>query len=269
MNAKKKYALNRLKYCLSPFLVDFLRLMRCSPKLYKYRKILARNREWRNRYENDAVLIVGNGPSLKGVDPEWIVGQKVIVMNNFFLAEWSHRVKPVAVCFGEPPSSAAWEDPHKIFEKTVSESYWLHIDNIGRNGMQEIDYQLNYVLPGVEPRLFGEREIDLSGLSIGYQNTGILAIEIALYMGFKTIKLVGFDHDWLASPEFSRHFYSQEKDDTDLIGSLSYLELIYSTARTWEGYYALDRAAKAHNATIVNCSQRSFLDVFERRNELE
>lgn len=269
MNAKKNYALNRLKYYLSPFLVDFLRLMRCSPKLYKYRQILARNREWRNRYENDAVLIVGNGPSLKGVDPEWIVGQKVIVMNNFFLAEWSHRVKPVAVCFGEPPSSGAWEDPHKIFEKTVSESYWLHIDNIGRSGVQEIDYQLNYVLPGVEPRLFGDREIDLSGLSIGYQNTGILAIEIALYMGFKTIKLVGFDHDWLASPEFSRHFYSQEKDDTDLIGSLSYLELIYSTARTWEGYYALDRAAKAHNATIVNCSQRSFLDVFEKRNELE
>ena len=86
MNAKKNYALNRLKYYLSPFLIDFLRLMRSLPKLYKYRQILARNREWRNRYKNDAVLIVGNGPSLKGVDPEWIVGQKVIVMNNFFLA---------------------------------------------------------------------------------------------------------------------------------------------------------------------------------------
>ncbi len=253
-----------LKYMVSPFIREFLRYLQNQVKFLFKRKVLQRNQIWRNRYLNDEVIVVGNGPSLRQMDPASLVNKNVIVMNNFYRAEWAKTITPVATCFGEPPNSPSWEDPTAIFDMTPSSSYWLHIDNIKKGGPLSFDERFNYVLPGIEPRLFGHSAIRLDRLSVGYQNTGILAIEVALYMGFKSIKLIGFDHDWLASPEFSRHFYSDEKDATDMLGRLTYLELIKSAERTWEGYYAMDRASKTQGARIVNCSSHSFLDVFDR-----
>ncbi len=253
-----------LKYMISPFLGDFARYIQRQVTFLLNRKILRRNQAWRNRYLNDEVVVVGNGPSLRQLDHAYLMNKKVIVMNNFYRGAWAKKIRPVATCFGEPPNSSAWEDPTVIFEMTPSDSYWLHFDNIKKGGPLNFDERFNYVLPGIGPRLFRQSEVRLDRLSLSYENTGILAIEIALYMGFKLITLVGFDHDWLASPEFSRHFYSDQKDATDMIGRLSYLNLINSAGRTWQGYYALDRASKSHGARIVNCSTHSFLDVFER-----
>lgn len=253
-----------LKYMVSPFTRAALRYVQNWSISLQYRNILQRNVRWRNRYVGEEVVVAGNGPSLRSMDVDYLAGKNVIVMNNFYRGEWAKTVTPVATCFGEPPNSPAWEDPTVIFENTPSESYWLHISNIARKGPLAFDERFSYVLPGIEPKLFQTWPIRLDKLAVGYQNTGILAIQVALYMGFKSIKLVGFDHDWLASPEFSRHFYSDEKDPTDMLGTFSYLDLIKSAERTWEGYYAMDRAAKAHGARITNCSTKSFLDVFPR-----
>jgi hypothetical protein len=38
-----------------------------------------------------------------------------------------------------------------------------------------------------------------------------MAIMVALYMGFKVVKLLGFDHDWLVSKGISPHFYEEKK----------------------------------------------------------
>ena len=83
-------------------------------------------------------------------------------------------------------------------------------------------------------------------------------------MGFGRIVLLGFDHDWLASPKYSRHFYSNDKDGSDIIGTLNYLDIIEMGRRMWTIYYKLKGIARSHGATIYNMTKDSYLDVFER-----
>jgi hypothetical protein len=89
---------------------------------------------------------------------------------------------------------------------------------------------------------------------------------VAMHMGFNKILLHGFDHDWLATKDYSRHFYSNEQDDTDFLGTFSYHEIICVMERMWRIYIKLDQVSKRQEIKILNCSRGSFLDVFERHD---
>jgi hypothetical protein len=251
---------------LPPLVVDGVRAARQLARYPKYRALLSRNHAWHGRYDSRSVYVLGNGPSVRSIDRRSLESRELIVMNNFHRAAWKDEVRPVAHCIGEPPSSTAWVDPSEAIRGTNALSYWLNLAASKHIGVVPPTKQLHFVLAGFEPRLWGERRVLLHKVALGFQTTAILAIEVALYMGFKDIRLVGFDHDWLASPDYSRHFYSGEPDREDKLGTLQYLQILRFVTRMWEGYYALQRAAVAHGATIVNVTEGSYLDVFERRN---
>jgi hypothetical protein len=254
-----------LKDWLPPLLVDGLRAARSWLQVPRVRALLRANGEWRDRYAGEPVYIIANGPSVGRFDRSLLAGTRVIVMNNFHKASWKDEVHPVAHCIGEPPDSRAWIDPSEAINGTACDSYWLCAAAHGHVRSAASDKRLHYVLAGYEPRIWGERPIRLDRLTLGYQTTAQLAIQVALHMGFKEIRLLGFDHDWLASPEFSRHFYSDEKDPEDGLGTFAYYELITFSQRMWEAYYALLRAGTAHGARIINMTDGSYLDVFPRQ----
>lgn len=249
---------------IPPAVADGLRGLRQWCLFPKYRKILSRNLVWKDRYAGKRVYVIGNGPSLAAVDRRLLAGEYVVVMNNFHKAEWKDEVRPVAHCFGEPPTSPSWLDPSELFNETDSESYWVIASAHGLVGALKQGKHVNCMMPGIEPRIWGRRRLKLDKVTLGFQTTAQLAIQVALYMGFTDIRLLGFDHDWLASPQYSKHFYSDEPDPEDRLGILKYYELIRYSLRIWECYYALRTAAEAHGAKIVNMTDGSYLDVFQR-----
>lgn len=255
---------NILKAVLSPFLLDVLRLARQSARYPKYRALLQSNLEWKNRYSGQLVYVVANGPSVSLIDRNILKNQKVIVMNSFHRAEWQHEVHPVAHCIGEPPDSGAWHDFTETIVGTNSDSYWFNIIAYSEVNRLVENKKLNYIFAAREPSIWGRRPIELHKFALGYQTTAQMAIQVALYMGFKEIRLLGFDHDWLASPQYSRHFFSDELQPDDKLGTHSYYDLIRFSLRMWEGYFALDRASRMHSAKIINMTAGSYLDVFPR-----
>ena len=248
-----------------PLVADLLRACRGWLRFLRLRPVLGLNREWAGRFQGERVYIIANGPSVATVDRGLFRGEKVITMNNFHRADWKHEVESVAHCFGEPPGTPGWLEPAECINGTSSASYWVNAAAYGHFKGIHPDKKLYYVLAGIEPSVWGKRSVDLTGLGLGFQTTAQLAIEVALFMGFKEIRLLGFDHDWLASPQFSKHFYSNERDPEDALGTFPYYDIIKSSLRMWEGYYALERAAASHGALIVNMTDGSFLDVFPRR----
>jgi hypothetical protein len=250
---------------LPPSLVDGLRVVRAYARYAGCRGLLQANLKWKDRYSGERVYVIANGPSVAGVDRRILSSERLIVMNNFHLAAWKDDVRPVAHCMGEPPGSPSWMDPSPMINGTRSDSYWFISAARGLATAVEPGKEINYVLAGTEPRMWGKWKIHLDKPTLGFQTTAQMAIEVALYMGFKDIRLLGFDHDWLASPQYSKHFYSDEKDPEDALGERSYFELIQYSMRMWEAYFALAKAAQAHGATITNMTDGSFLDVFPRR----
>ena len=263
----KQFSKIKFEYFTSLVFIDFFRLIRNFIRTPNYRNIIRSNRKWQNVFEGDKVYILANGPSLNRLDLKQIEGEKVIVMNSFQNATWKDRVNIVAHCLGEPYCALAWreEDFIESIEGTKSKSYWLHYTSQNKIRNISKSKSLNYVFLPYESGIYFNKQICLHKPTLAYQTTAQLAIQVALYMGFKEIILLGFDHDWLASPEYSKHFYSNSKDSNDTIGEWNYLELINMLRRMWIIYYKLDSVSKNHNAKIYNSSSKTFLDVFEKR----
>lgn len=73
------------------------------------------------------------------------------------------------------------------------------------------EHSLNYI-DYVNMLNYKNCDIDLTKLILGPQSVAILALQIAIYMGFNEIYLIGTEHDTLLTREY-RHFYD-EKDDS-------------------------------------------------------
>ena len=256
---------NQLKYVLSPVAIDCGLYIKKRVKNFQKRKLINKNKQFDNKYIGDTVHILGNGPSLTPAILASLSGEKVIVMNNFFMGNVDIDLDIIACCYGEHRSSPACDlgNIEDILVKTGAKSFWLDI-SLAVYDFSHIETPINYVLPVYEPGILGTKNIKLDCPTLSYQTTAQLGIMVAMHMGFKEIFLHGFDHDWLATPDYQRHYYSRDKDDTDCLGEMSYYEIIIFMARTWRIYIKLDQLSKRQNIKILNCSRGSYLDVFER-----
>jgi hypothetical protein len=254
-----------LAYWIPPVALDIASAIRGRIRYRDLRHTLPRNSALRDAHSGETVYVVANGPSLLNFGPKNLFGQKVIVMNHFELADWKSEVEIVAHCLGEPFDSPAWEDPTSSICGTDARSYWLHISAILDPAVSRCaeSKPLHFAQAIIKPGLWGGGRIDLSRPTLGYQTTAQLAISVALHMGFSTIYLVGFNHDWLCTRGHSPHFYA---DDADVppadLSRFTYAQMIGISARMWAYYHALERSARSTGARVINLSEPSFLDVF-------
>ena len=254
-----------LAYWIPPIALDVASAVRGWLRYRDLRSTLHRNLALRDAHVGESVFVVANGPSLNNFGPSNLFGKKVIVMNHFELADWKSRVDIVAHCIGEPFDSPAWEDPTLSVMGTEARSYWLHISALRDPAVRKCagSKPVHFTQSIIKPGIWGERRIDLSRSTLGYQTTAQLAISVALHMGFTTIYLVGFNHDWLCTRGHSPHFYA---DDADVppadLSRFTYAQMIDISARMWHFYHALDRSARIAGARVINLSEPSFLDVF-------
>ncbi|MGK0327336.1 MAG: hypothetical protein ACJAYY_000301 [Paraglaciecola sp.] len=59
--------------------------------------------------------------------------------------------------------------------------------------------------------------IDLTKSIYRFQNISILSIQIAIYMGFKEIYLVGLDHDWILRMFDKSHMHFLKKKQAFMV----------------------------------------------------
>ena len=254
-----------MDYWMPPIVLDLASAIRSLVRYRDLRHALPRNDALRDAYVGETVYVVANGPSLLNFGPKNLFGRRVIVMNHFELANWKFEVDIVAHCIGEPFDSPAWEDPTSSIFGTDARSYWLHISALRDPAVSRCatSKPLHFTHSTIKPGLWSGGRIDLTRPTLGYQTTAQLAICVALHMGFSTIYLVGFNHDWLCTRGHSPHFYVDSADvpPADL-SRFTYKQMIDISARMWSFYYALDRSARSVGARVINLSEPSFLDVF-------
>ena len=119
---------------------------------------------------------------------------------------------------------------------------------------------------------FEKFDIDLTSLAPNPQSVSIMALEIALYMGFKTIYLIGTEHDCLVTKRYT-HFYeysesivsqgNQYENAQGELGGPFDLEL-ESTYNLWRQYKKIKQIAERNGAKIYNATKGGILDIFER-----
>jgi len=247
---------------------------------YKYplsveeRRIIARNSVFKDKYTGKRCFVIGNGPSLKNVDLSLLKGEVTIVMNYFhensILGTW----QPTVYCAADPVSSYSDNEletmrgvPKKIFPK---DGYFFPIsvrNLFEKKDMYPKDKTFYLAMcKNLKDLNITTNEIDLTQKTFGVQNTAILGIILAIYMGCKEIYLLGLDHNWLAYKKISLtpHFYRnlECRDKTDMTNTWKYKQNIEAVLTMFREYEKIHEYAKKRNIEIINLTEGSFLDEF-------
>ena len=248
------------------------------------RDTLQKNKTLFNSKKGGTCFILGNGPSLNNQNLVRLANKETFVMNNFWRHHQYKIIRPKYLIAGDlsvyaqnklpdargvnlPASSVAISQvpETKLFFNSVAKNF------IEKNNLF-LQNQIYYVLqqsPMDEKLLFN---VDPSKPLPFPKNSAILALILAVYMGFETIYLLGCEHDYLAYPAKKsntgfKHFYEQ-KQDLAAYKEDSYEDMMALCLRLFTNYRLLaEKISKLHpNVKIYNATPDSFLDVFPAVN---
>lgn len=173
----------------------------------KYRKVL---QSLKNKHEGKRCFIIGNGPSLTPGDLDLIRNEYSFAANRIFYMFDKTAWRPTYFCAQDKDVIM---DSAKNFDVFLNACENLFIINDSkrfipkniRDSIKTIFFCAKYVSAHKE-RLFSS---DISNYISGGGTVTYAAIQIAVYMGFKEIYLLGVDHSY-ASASFNNGTISMD-----------------------------------------------------------
>ena len=220
-----------------------------SKKLQKYKDI----------HKGERCFIVATGPSLCLEDIEQIKNEYTFGVNSIFnlytMTDWRPTYYVMCDASGYRRMEQKWD-----FENFCKDTAFLNQRIINYQKILSekcVGFSFNhrtsehYKPPTLSMRY--EPEIDICI----YDRCTVTnaAIDIALYMGFSEIYLLGVDHDYTGV----RHFVPTEDDEKRKAPNLYHMRLSES------GYKVSGENATFHHAEIYNSTRGGKLEIFERK----
>lgn len=243
-----------------------------------YREILERNRKFKGIHKNERLFILCSGPSIQKMDLTVLKSEITMAVHSFYLHKDISVIQPTYYC------NAQWEYNEKITEevieaylrdlkKYVEKSQYFFsvkekriIDRIQMFAPEEV----HYYCYGKDSSLY--EEVDLCQGIMPVHSVPVICIQLAIYMGFKEIYLLGTEHDFLTTKKYA-YFYDRKQSvtgDTDITTDVdSNLVMKFSDALAdayalWGNYKAVKRIAEQNDIKIYNATVGGVLDVFPR-----
>jgi hypothetical protein len=210
-----------------------------------------------DKYKGQTCYIVGNGPSLNNMDLSLLDDKFVFGLNKIHLINKTNPLKvDIMVCVNEFVIQQSYDQIIKNAPKTFLKWNWKFLF---KKRIKNVDY-LNSDLS------FTRFSNDITkNISEGYTVT-FVAMQIAFYLGFKNIILIGVDHNFSQEGNanevqslnhddvnhFSKDYFKGNKWQlADLFNS----ELSYTIAKFY---------FEKHNRTILNAGINSKLNIFQK-----
>lgn len=241
--------------------------------------------KFKNIHRGQRCFILASGPSIKEQDLTVLENEFCIAVSQFFLHPDIATIKPQYHCFAPQHSpfddstskiifdnySKCYKFPVKCFIGTSSYNY-SYSTFLERNPQYNIDASyINYeAAPDLDEHNYTNSEIwDITKRPFGLMTVVYEAIQVANYMGFTEIYLLGVDHDYINDLQRDgHHFYaeSQSYSDKEHLSEIS-LErwfLIYHTR--WKQYRLMRIYLDSIGVKVFNATPKSMLDVFPKVN---
>lgn len=211
--------------------------------------------KYKNIHKGQRCFIIGNGPSLRVSDLNKLASNNEICFGCNFITKLfkETRWRPnyyVAVDYNMVRLMETEHKSVKDIEKFIADSY---------NGDAK-NYDSNTNI--YQSRVCVDKNADFSSDIINGVYSGLTVVydmlQIAGYMGFKDIYLLGVDCN-----NGSKHFYESEGIDKHKLESRHvFYENVYDI---WiKNYKTAEKYSKAHDFRIYNATRGGALEVFER-----
>lgn len=222
------------------------------------KKLSSGLRQWKNIHDKESCFIIGNGPSLRIEDLEKIQekGMDSFGMNLIYKIYDNTKWRPTYYIISE----------YNMMRQYYDEIATLRRDNLFVKNfyyMEETPVlpDVNYY-PGCAERCYLEKqrfaediaEAVYAGYSVMYD-----ALQIAIYMGYKKIYLIGADFSYLDDPASKgNHFYDDKAADKRIIAGKPHIYISLGAMQKAETH------AREHGIEIYNATRGGKLEVFRR-----
>jgi len=272
--------LNLSNWILPPNVFQLLTYYRPSAVRFAlmHRDVLRANKSLLNRHRGERCFILCNGPSVKQQDIRPLKNEIVFSVSNGYLHPDFGEIRPRYHCVPQityakmtPELVVRWfgeMDAHLLdAELFLDQQEWALVQQHGLFASR----QVHYVCMG--KNYFPKNPVSipaLDGVVPRVQTVPIMAIMIALYMGFKNIYLLGVDHDWFVKKEYRYSFEPGMLAGMDLgvrpDGTLetTLWDELPAVWKVWSQYRSVKLMAQKAGATIYNATYGGMLDEFAR-----
>lgn len=252
-------------------------------EFWQYRDILNKNADLAQIKTGKTCFVIGNGPSVKDQDLTKLADQETFTMNGFWRHPQYKIIKPKYYIATDAPHVLDLSRPRFLLEDDMPSSdpiisqvpetklifSAIAKKSIENNGLFKHNKKY-YVL---QQGLMDERlhfNLNITKPMPYPKSSHLLAMILALYMGFEKIYLLGCEHDFLKQPMSTthitlKHFYEEPPGDlADHYKTATYEASLSSCLRLFRNYrFFKEKIAKSHpGVRIFNATPNSFLDVF-------
>lgn len=243
--------------------------------------VLAQNRRFKGLHTGKRCFIIASGPSIKGQDLTLLKNDISISVSNSFVHKDYSTIQPHYHCVPDISSGhsqylAGREEKYTDWLRSMDASLGraeLFMSTGDRKWIESRGLfqkrPVNYILFDGEWGRVAQRGVDLTQIVAAGQSVSVMALQIAMYMGFKQIYLLGCDHDWLLHVGTSTHSYDSQTHaafegtkHSEWDHSSFGIE-VRNSDTLWQQYECLKALAKQQSIEILNASG-GVLDVFPR-----
>lgn len=251
---------------------------------------LLRNRSSRIEQEPDAkVIILGNGPSLNQIDLEEIKNSDLdVACVNFFPSQnpYFFELRPKYLCLFDPVffgPSPLQERVDGLFEVLKKVDWPLTVICFAGSRPKIINSNITYkflptpVLSGPYLNRFLFSLYKRNLVCLGAQNVAVGAgvffvtkgVSELYYAGIDMSEFKGLyvDEDCRVYVDYT-HSYGSERKYATVFGKGEFYKYMRMYQRMFEEFYRLKAYADYRNVKIVNLSDESYVDVFEKDTKL-
>ena len=214
--------------------------------------------KFHNKFHNEEVYIILNGPSLKKQDVSVLKGKTTMFVNRGFLHPLYKELKPLFHVIVDPKFKTGvwpvtWLD--EILEMNPKMTFVMPVS------WSKLEILQPYIKKGVSFFWLSNR-MKFSCLGVSgscFQST--------MYMGFKNIYFTGFDANGIAYELINHqsHFYGTNEENNSKNTS-NYVIDMYMHSRHLNDLTLLANKSKKEGYNIVNLTEGGLLDMFPRNS---
>lgn len=225
----------------------------------------------KNIHKGEACFIIGNGPSLTANDLDAIsnAGYVTFAANSIYKMFDKTKWRPTYYVFQDQQVIDGLADKFEELSKYCDKLF------VRRDVYKQIDKNFinndKLVMPLLVMHIRKDKYYDFSADASKFISDGctvtFFSIQLAYYMGFKNIYLIGMDHNYPIT--FDENDNVVENKDINMHCFEDSSRIILNPARILETTYAYRSAKKFledHGVNIFNATRGGKLEVFTRIN---
>lgn len=223
-------------------------------------------RAFRNIHQGKRCFIIGNGPSLTLEDLERLQGEYTFASNKIDTVFDKIRWRPTYYVVSDNDITPEMYERSRHYDDGVMAKFFPANFREGCSGENRNAWFYNYVGCDTTGKVPPEFSTDMTrylteGFSVAY-----VAMQMAVYMGFKEIYLLGIDFSWAIYKDCqgniyengtAKHRFYEDNHDEDEI-SIPNVELMENA------YKQALKYCDAHGIKIFNATRGGKLNVFKR-----